>query len=136
MLSTFFESGFDRALEHMDIDGLSQAIMGPARPLEGVHLLMNFQSAGNNHDRDKRQQLFQFRKEFQAEFAFIQHVVQNEQVGPGAWNLLERLAAGADANQFIFAQRLLVNLVLEIVVFNNHDGGNVHAWFRLEEKYK
>ena len=64
-----------------------------------------------------RQQLLEFRQEFQAQFAVRKDVAEDEHVRWVMGNRCQRLAAGRLARQAVTAQRLLINFKLQVVVF-------------------
>ena len=88
---------------------------------------MHLQRAGDNDDRDKRQQFLELGQKIQTQFALRQHVVKDEQIRRLTGNVGQRLGASLDTDQRVFVQGLLVNLELEIVVFDNKNNGLGHG---------
>ena len=80
-LAAFLEGSLDRALEDADVHGFSEAIMGAARPLERLHLLVHLKGTRDDDDGDKWQQFFERGEEIQAELAPGKHVVKDQDVG-------------------------------------------------------
>src|ERR1017187_3017328 len=130
-LAAFLEGSLDRALEDADVHRFSEAIVGAAWPLKCLHLLVHFQGTRHNDDGDKRQQFFERGEEIQAELAPGKHVVKDQDVGRAAWDLSKGLGAIGDAAQLVFGEGFLVNLILEIVVFDDEYGGYLHVRFPL-----
>src|ERR1044071_6043051 len=58
--AAFAESDFNGAFEFLQIDGLIDAVMGPARPLQSLHLLLSLEHSRYNDDRDIRQKFLEF----------------------------------------------------------------------------
>ena len=127
MLAAFFEGGLDGAFEGADVHRLGEAVMGAAGSLERLHLLVHFQGARDDDDGHKRQQLLELGQEIQAELALRQDVVKDQHVGRVGGDLGQGLGAVGDADQFVFGEGLLVDLILEVVVFDDEDGGGVHG---------
>ena len=126
-LAALLQSNFHSVLEFVDVHRFGKAIMGATRPLQGFHLLLHFQRAGDDDDGNKGQQFLEFRQEVQAEFALGQHMVENQKIGRVRGDLCERFTAILHANQFVAGQRFLVDFILEVVVLNDQDGGWVHG---------
>ena len=103
--------------------------MGAARALERLHLLVHLQRAGDDDDGHKRQQLLELGQEIQAELALRQHVVEDQQVGPFAGNWARASVPLLTRISCVFGQGLLVDLVLEVVVFDDQDGWE---WFIMQ----
>ena len=100
--------------------------MGAARSLERLHLLVHFQGARDDDDGHERQQLLELGQEIQAELALGQDVVQDQQVG----RVAGESAASASLPlvtriSWYLAQGLLVDLVLEVVVFDDQDDSRI-----------
>src|SRR5688572_29105077 len=73
-----------------------------------------------------RKQFLQFGKVVQAQIAFVQNVVENDDVWGVLRSGLEGLGTSSDANQFIIIQSVLIKLILEIVVLHDQDAWLLH----------
>jgi len=122
-LPAFFEGDFDGFFQGVDVDGFGQAEVSASRALEGFHLLADFECAGDDDDGDEGEEFFEFGEEVEAEFAFGKDVIEDEEVEREAWDLVHGFAAIADADEMIGGKRLFVDFVLEVVVFDDEDGG-------------
>src|SRR5689334_17493301 len=83
-LATFSEGGFDGVFQCPDVHRLGQAVMSAARSLQRFELLMDLEGAGDNDNWNMRQQFLQLGKELKSQLTFVEHMIQNEQVG---WRL-------------------------------------------------
>ena len=88
---------------------------------------MHFQGTRNDNERDVRQQFLKFGEEVQTELAFVQHVIEHEHIGFNRGDLFEGITASFDADQIVLREGIFVDLVLEIVVLDNHYRGGVHG---------
>jgi len=101
--------------------------MGAARSLEGADLLVNLERAGDDDHRHVRQQVFHLRQEIEPALAVSKHVVEDDQGRPVGGQHRERLRGGARAKQVVVPQRLLIQLVLEVVVLNHENAFAAHG---------
>src|SRR5688572_9105813 len=92
---------------------------------------MHLKRARDNDDWNMRQGLLELRKIIQAEFSFIEDVVEQDQVGLKAREIREGFRACADSSQLVLRERILVNFILQVVVLNNKNDRLVHSWVRI-----
>ncbi len=95
-LAAFLQRGGDGAFQFVDVHRLGQAVMGAARALQRVDLLMHFQRAGNDDDGDEGQQFLELRQKIQAQFAVGQDVVENERGGACSLAMAARASAAVE----------------------------------------
>src|SRR5262245_46678523 len=95
--------------------------MRAAWSLQRTNLLVHFERAGHDDDRQEREQLLQRGQKVQPKFASIQHMIENDQVWWIFGNDCQRFAASASAYEPIMSQRILVDFLLKIVVFKNEN---------------
>jgi len=128
--AAFFEGGGDGFAEEFEVDGLVDDVVGAAGALEGAHLLVDFERAGNNDDGDMGEEFLEAGEEFEAEIALGKDVVEDDGAGGVLGGAFEGVRTGEDAGQFIFRERVLVEFELEIVVFDDENPQLVHDWAR------
>src|SRR5262245_9394458 len=95
---------------------------------------MHLECAGHNDDRHEREQFFQLGQKLQSEFAFIKHMIQDNNVGRIFGDHCQGLAGRANSLQAVFGQSVFVNLVLEVVVLHDENLRRVHVWVRPQSK--
>ena len=76
-----------RAAEFVQIQWLGQVVMGAARALQRLHLLMHLQRAAHDDDRNERQQFLELGKKVETQLPLREDVVENEQI----WRTLRNL---------------------------------------------
>src|ERR1051325_4401540 len=101
--------------------------MRAARTLEGHHLLLNFERAAHKNDRDVRDELLQLGQIFEAVFAFVEDVIENDEVWLARGDRRKSVAASGDAFQFEIRKGVFIDLILQIVVFNDEKHWLVHG---------
>ena len=82
---------------------------------------MHLQRAGNNDDGHKRQQFLELGQKIQPQFALGQDMVKDEQIRRLTGDVGQRSLPVLTRVSLILGQGLLVNLVLQIVVFDNQE---------------
>src|SRR5207248_1630573 len=63
LFAALFQGSRDSAFKRVNIHRFGQAVVGAARTLQRLKLLMDFQGAGNNYNWNEGKKLFEFGKE-------------------------------------------------------------------------
>ena len=119
--AAFLQCGDDGVLKFHYVHGFGNAVMRAARALEGFELLGDFEGAGDDDDGDVRQEVAEFGEEIEALFAVVQNMVEDDEVGRIFGHEREGIGAGRGAGEFKFGEAFFVNLVLQIIVFDDQD---------------
>jgi hypothetical protein len=82
--------------------------MRAPRSLQRAHLLMDFESTRNDHNRDMRQQFFQFRQVIEAKITFIQNMIENDRTRRLLCCHSQRIGAGPDPHQFVVGECVFI----------------------------
>jgi hypothetical protein len=88
---------------------------------------MNLERTGGDNNGNERKEFFEFRQKIETEFPFRKDMVEDEHIRRIGRDLRQGFAAVLDTNEMILCQGLLVDLVLEVVVFDDKDAGGGHS---------
>ena len=126
-LPAFSQGSFHGSLEFVDVHRFRETVVRAAWSLQRANLLMHFKRSGNNYDRDKRKQFFEFRQKIESQFAIGKNVIEDEYVGALARNICKSFGPVTDADQFVLRECLLINFELKIIVLNDQNRGSIHT---------
>ena len=110
--AAFFERDFDGFFEFVEINRFVDRVMGAARALERHHLLLNFERAADEYNRNMRDEFFQFGQIIEAVFAFVEDVIENDEVWLARGDRGKSVAASGDAFQFEIRKGVFIDLIL------------------------
>ena len=111
----------------MHVHRFGNAVMGPAWSLKYAELLMHFQRARDNDDRHMGQQLLEIAEVIQAQFAMGKDMVQDNETGRVLDDVLQSCGSRRDSFERIFRQRFFIDLILEIIIFDDENARIVHG---------
>src|SRR6516225_2326370 len=100
--------------------------MGATRALQGFQLLMYLERTGDDDNGHEWKQFPELGQKIETQLAIIQHMIEDHYCGWLFRNARQGLAAAFHAHQRKFRQSFLIDLILEIVVFDDENDRSIH----------